>query len=50
MALEQEHIHHSNLIHISVPLELLPHLRSESRNRHVEGVHGLNLWSLSQPN
>jgi hypothetical protein len=46
VTVEQQHIHRLELIHVSMPLELLPHLRPKCRYGHVERVHGLHLGSL----
>lgn len=49
MALKKQHIDHRQLIHISMPLELLPHLRAQRRRRDVERVHGLDLGGRADP-
>lgn len=43
MTLEQQHIHDTYFIDISMPLKFLPDLRSDCRNGHIESVHGLDL-------
>jgi hypothetical protein len=46
MALEEQHIHDRQSIHITMSLELLPHLRPQRRHGHVQRVHILDLRSL----
>ena len=48
MTVEQQHVYRLNLRHVSVPLKLLPYLGSDLGNRHVQGVHLLNLWGLRE--
>ena len=47
MAMKKQHIHHRQLIDISMSLELLPYFRSHLRDRHVERVHLLDLGRLT---
>jgi len=49
VTVEQQHVYRLNLRHVSMPLKLLPYLGSDLGNRHVQGVHLLNLWGRSQP-
>jgi hypothetical protein len=46
MTLKKQHIHHPNLVHISMPLKLLPHLRPQRRNRNIERIHRLDFRCL----
>lgn len=46
MAIEQQHVHRLELIHVSVSLELLPYLGANGGDGHVEGVHLLDLGAL----
>lgn len=46
VTVEQQHVYRLNLRHVSMPLKLLPYLGSDLGNRHVQGVHLLNLWGL----
>ena len=55
MAFVDQDIDSLELCDVAVALELLPHLGADSRDRHVQGVHGLDLGSLDscaigQPN
>lgn len=46
IALEEKHVHHGQLVNITVSLKLLPHSRSDHGDwqRHI--VHGLDLGRL----
>jgi hypothetical protein len=46
MTVEQQHIYCFELIHVSMPLEFLPHFRPKRRHGHVQRVHGLDFGSL----
>ena len=46
MAFVDQDIDGLELCDIAVTLELLPHLGADSRDGHVQGVHGLDLGSL----
>ena len=46
MTVEQQHIYCFELIHVSMPLEFLPHFRSKRGYGHVQRVHGLDFGSL----
>lgn len=46
MTVKQQHVYRLDLRHVSVPLKLLPYLGSDLGDRHVQGVHLLNLWGL----
>lgn len=48
MTLENQHVHHRQLLHESMPLELLPYFSPKRGDGHIEGVHLLDfggLWS-----
>ena len=47
MALEQQHIHHTDILHIPMSLKFLSHLRPQHRHRQVECVLGLDFGGLS---
>ena len=46
VTVEKQHVRRLQLRHISMPLELLSHLRAEGRHGHVERVHCLDFWCL----
>lgn len=46
MALEQQHINSAELLDVAVLLEFLTDLGADSGDRHVQGVHGLDLGGL----
>lgn len=52
MTLEDQHIHHRQLLHKSMPLKLLPYFGPKRGYGHIEGVHcldfgGLWFWHVS---
>ena len=47
MAMKKQHIHHRQLINISMSLKLLPYFRSYLRDRHIKRVHLLDLGRLA---
>lgn len=46
VAIEEQHIDGPQLVYISMPLELLSHLRPDRRHGEVQRVHGLDLGAL----
>lgn len=46
MAFVDQDVDGLDLCDVAVALEFLPHLGADSRDGHVEGVHGLDLGSL----
>lgn len=46
MALVQQHVHRTQLLHVPVLLKLLTDLGADSRDRDAQGIHGLNFGGL----
>lgn len=46
MTLEDQNVHRWQLLHISMPFELLPYLCADRRDGEVERVHLLDFWRL----
>ena len=47
MALEQQDINSTQLLHVTVLFELLTDLGTDSGDGHTQGVHGLDFGGLS---
>ena len=47
MALEQQHINSTQLLHVTVLFEFLTDLGTDSGDGHTQGVHGLDFGGLS---
>lgn len=46
MALVQQHVHRTQLLHVPVLFKLLTDLGADSRDRDAQGVHGLDFGGL----